>query len=52
LKNIKIEICINVVLPVAVYGCQTWSLTFREEQGLKMFENGLMKKMSRARGMT
>ena len=29
-KNIKIKIYRNIILPVVVYGCETWSLTLRE----------------------
>jgi hypothetical protein len=27
-------------LPVVLYGCETWSLTLREEHRLRVFENG------------
>jgi hypothetical protein len=29
-------------LPVVLYGCETWSLTLREEHGLKVFENRVL----------
>jgi hypothetical protein len=29
----------TIVLPVVLSGCETWSLTLREEHGLSMFEN-------------
>jgi hypothetical protein len=32
-KNIKIRIYRTLILPVVLYGCETWSLTLREEQG-------------------
>jgi hypothetical protein len=28
-----------LILPVILYGCETWSLTLREEHGLGLFEN-------------
>jgi ABC-type sulfate transport system substrate-binding protein len=31
-KNIKNRIYKNIMLPVVLYGCETWSLTIREEQ--------------------
>jgi hypothetical protein len=37
-KNIKIKIQRTIILPV-LYGCETWSLTLREECGLRVFEN-------------
>ena len=38
-KNCKFEIYRTIILPVVVYGCETWSLTLREERGLRVFEN-------------
>jgi hypothetical protein len=32
-KNVKIRIYKTIILPVVKYGCETWSLTLREEQG-------------------
>jgi hypothetical protein len=32
-------------LPVALYGCATWSLTFREERRLRVFENRVLRIM-------
>jgi hypothetical protein len=31
-KNIKIRIYKSIILPVVLYGCETWSLTLREER--------------------
>jgi hypothetical protein len=38
-KNIKIKVYRTVVLPVVLYGCETWSLTLREECMLRVSEN-------------
>jgi len=38
-KNIKIKIFKTIILPVVVYGCETWSLTLREERRLRVYEN-------------
>jgi len=32
-----------VILPVALYGCETWSLTLRKERSLRMLENRVMR---------
>jgi len=32
-------------LPVVLYGCETWSLTLREERRLKMFENRVLRRI-------
>jgi len=34
-----------MILPLVLYGCETWSLTLREEHGLKVFENRVLKKI-------
>jgi hypothetical protein len=33
------------ILPVVLYGCKTWSLTLREEPGLNVFENRLLRRI-------
>jgi hypothetical protein len=40
-KNLKIKIYKTVILPVVLYGCETWSLTLREECRLRVFENSV-----------
>jgi hypothetical protein len=44
-KNIRIEIYRNLILPVGLYGCETWSVTSRKEQRLRVFENSLLRKI-------
>jgi hypothetical protein len=39
-KNLKMRIYKIIILPVVLYGCETWSLTLREEHRLGEFENG------------
>jgi hypothetical protein len=36
---LDIEIYRTIILPVVLYGCETWSLTLREERRLRVFEN-------------
>jgi hypothetical protein len=43
-KNIKIKLYKTVILPVVLYGCETWSVTLREEHRLRVFENRLLRK--------
>jgi hypothetical protein len=38
-KNVKIRIYRTTILPVVLYGSETWSLTLREEHSLRVFEN-------------
>ena len=42
-KNIKVEIHRIIILPVDLYGCETWSLTLREERRLRVFENRVLR---------
>ena len=35
----------NIILPVVVYGCETWSLTLREERSLRVFENRVLRRI-------
>jgi len=42
-KNLKINIYRTIILPVVLYGCETWSLTFMEERRLRVFENMVLR---------
>jgi hypothetical protein len=42
-KNTNIKIYRTVILPVVLYGCETWSLTLREEHRLRVFENMVLR---------
>ncbi len=42
-KNLKIKIYRTIILPLVLYGCETWSLTLREERRLKVFENRVLR---------
>jgi hypothetical protein len=35
----------TINLPVVLYGCETWSLTLREELRVRVFENMVLKMM-------
>jgi hypothetical protein len=41
----KIKIYITIIMPVVLYGCETWSLTLREELRLSVFENTVLRKI-------
>jgi hypothetical protein len=43
-KNIKIKIYRNIILPV-FYGCETLLLTLRKEHRLRVFENGVLRRV-------
>jgi hypothetical protein len=44
-KNIKITICRTITFPVVLYGCETWSLTLREEHRLRVFQNRVLRRI-------
>jgi hypothetical protein len=37
----------TIILPVVLYGCETWSLTLKEEYKLKTFENRMLRRIFR-----
>ena len=44
-KNIKVKIYRNIIFPFVLYGCETWSLTLREECRLRVFENRVLRRL-------
>jgi len=44
-KNLKIKIYRTIVLPVVLYGCETWSLTLREERRPRVLENRVLRRV-------
>ena len=44
-KNLKIKIHGTIILPVVLYGCETWSLRLREERKLRVFENMVLRRI-------
>ena len=41
----KIKIWRTLILPVVLYGCETWSLTFREGRRVRVFENRVVRRI-------
>jgi len=44
-KNTKIKIYGTVILPIVMYGCETWSLTLREVHRLRVFDNRVLRRL-------
>jgi hypothetical protein len=44
-RNVKVKIYKTIILPVVLYGCETWSLTLREERRLRVFENRVLMRI-------
>jgi hypothetical protein len=43
-KTLKIKIYRTITSPVVLYGCETWSLTLREEHRLRIFDNRVFRR--------
>jgi hypothetical protein len=50
-KNVKIIIYRTVIFPVVLYACETLSLTLKEENILRMFENRVLRRILDRSGM-
>ena len=48
-KKLKVNTYKSIILPVVLYGCETWSFTLREEQILRVFESNVLRKISGAK---
>ena len=44
-KNLKIKLYRTIILPIVLYGCETWSLTLREERRLMVFGNMILRRI-------
>jgi len=44
-RNIKVKTYRTKTFPVGLYGCETWSLTLREERRLRVFENRVLRRI-------
>jgi hypothetical protein len=44
-RIIKIKLYRTVILLVLLYGCETWSLTLREEHRLRVSENRMLREL-------
>jgi hypothetical protein len=42
---VKVRIYKTIILPVVLYGCETWSLTVREEHKLRVFEKRVLRRI-------
>jgi hypothetical protein len=41
--NVNVKIYKTIILPAVIYGCETWSLTLREQHRLRVFENRVLR---------
>jgi hypothetical protein len=44
-RNVKVKIYKTIILPVVLYGCETWSLMLREGNRLRVYENRVLRRI-------
>jgi hypothetical protein len=44
-RNVKVKIYKTIIVPIVLCGCETWSLTLREEHRLRVFENRVLRRI-------
>jgi hypothetical protein len=44
-RNVKVKLYKTIILPVVLYGCETWFLTLKEELRLRVFENRVLRRI-------
>jgi len=49
-KNVKIKINRIIILPVVLYGCDTWSLRLRKERRVWEYENRMLRRIFGPKG--
>jgi hypothetical protein len=49
-RNLKVKIYKTTILSIVWYGCETWSLTLREERRLRVFENSVLRRIFGPKG--
>ena len=40
-----VRLHMTIILPVVFYGCETWSLTLRDERRLRVFEKRVLRRI-------
>jgi len=50
IQNLKIKIFKTTILRVVLHGCETWLLTLREERGLRVFRNRVLRRIFGPKG--
>jgi hypothetical protein len=44
-RNVRVKFYKIIILPVALFGCETWSITLRKEHRLRVFENRVLRRI-------
>jgi hypothetical protein len=51
IQHLKIKVYKTIILPVLLYGCETWSLKMRDELRLRVFENWGLRRICGPKGV-
>jgi len=43
ISSLRVKVYITIILPLVVYGCETWSLKLSDGRRLRVFENGVLR---------
>jgi len=49
-NNNKIKIYRTIIMPLVLYGCETWSIIFKEEQKVRMIKNRVLRRIFGQKG--
>jgi hypothetical protein len=44
-RNVKVKVYKTIILSVVLYGCETWSLTLKEEHRVRVFDNRVLRRI-------
>jgi hypothetical protein len=44
-RSVKVKIYKTIILPLVLHGCETWSLTLKEEHRLRVSENRILRRI-------
>jgi len=44
-KHLKIKLYRTIIMPIVLYGCETWLLTLRDEHRLRVFEKRVLRRI-------
>jgi len=45
ISHLRVKTYRTIMLAVVLHGCETWSLTLREERRLRVSENGVLRRI-------
>jgi hypothetical protein len=49
-RNVKVKIYKTIIVPLVLYGCETWSVMLRKDHKLRVFENRVLRRIFGPKG--